>query len=162
MSYLKTYSVHSDYSLSPFFTPLVLAWEAKEAGKSFGLRLCPVLSSPFHVKFRAEAFLRSVLVPQPCRPGPSCCLSSFLGHHYGTLLRLSPHRSSFCAHTLTCAHVFPRIFIGTLLGMWLGIAFICLARQKIALFPVSGVTGVYEKPDRKGLFPLAAHTPLGR
>lgn len=117
-------------------------------------------SPPLHVRVRAEASPRSILVPPPCSPDPSCCLSSFSCDRSADM-RI-PHRSSSRA-LCTRMHVLPRTFIGTL--PWSVTARVHSASQQTALCLVSGVTlgaGVHKKPDGKGAFPLGADFPLGR
>lgn len=60
----------------------------------------PHILPPLHVRVRAEASPRSILVPPPCSPDPSCCLSSFSCDRSADM-RI-PHRSSshaLCTHT---------------------------------------------------------------
>lgn len=115
--FMSKYTLSTLIVLHPqLFVPLVLSWEAKEAGKAFRLSLCPFLSSlPFQVSVRAEGSPRSILVsplllsrpfmlPQVITVG-ACCDYPHTGHHF------------VCAHALTYTCALPRIFVGTLLDV---------------------------------------------
>lgn len=127
---------------------------AEQARKAFWPRLCLRSFSPFPAGVRSEASHALVLRLHPCRPDPSCCLSSFSRDHSGPMRQLSStcHHFLCRAHARTHTHMLSRTCIG-IAGTWLGIACVHSASERIALCLVPGVilgAGVHEKPDRKG------------
>lgn len=165
-------SVLSQNILCPlwlFSVPPLSSLSTKGAGKAFRLMQWPLLlSSPFHVRVKAEASPCSVLAPRLLQSRPFMLPLIFLQWSLWVCALTTPTQVIIlfvCVHALTHTHVLPSVFIGVLLGTWLVITLIYSASQQIAFCSVSGITvgaGVHEEPDRKGPFLLGAEISPGR